>query len=74
MGGLLRGSRWMLSLPKAILCIEQGQYNFYISVNGPVRKIILALRHGNKYLRTEADRDTPDNLLSLPECPVVSDS
>ncbi|MFC7521402.1 DUF3892 domain-containing protein [Xanthomonas populi] len=22
-----------------------------------------------KYLRTTADHDTPDNLLSLPECP-----
>jgi hypothetical protein len=68
-GGLHRGSRWMLSLSEAILGIEQGQYDFYTHVNGHVRKVIVASRHGNKYLKTEADQDTPDNLLSLPECP-----
>ncbi len=26
-------------------------------------------RYGNKYLKTEADGEQPDNLLSLPECP-----
>ncbi|WP_414322894.1 DUF3892 domain-containing protein [Xanthomonas campestris] len=31
--------------------------------------IVATSRSGRKYLRTTADHDTPDNLLSLPECP-----
>jgi len=31
--------------------------------------IVAVSRFGNKYLKTEADGEQPDNLLSLPECP-----
>ena len=68
-GGMHGGSRWLLSLADAILGIEQGKYTFYTQVNGHVRKVFIASRNGNTYLKTEADQDTPDNLLSLPECP-----
>lgn len=68
-GGIHAGQRWKLGLNEAIKGIEDGTYSFYTSVNGHIRKVVVALRSGRKHLKTEADSDTPDNLLSLPECP-----
>ncbi|WP_406823957.1 DUF3892 domain-containing protein [Pedobacter sp. KACC 23697] len=68
-GGIHSNQRWKLTLDDAIKSIENGTYSFYTSVNGHVRKVVVATRSGKKYLKTEADSDTPDNLLSLPECP-----
>lgn len=45
-------------------------FNFYVSVqNRPVKVIVAVSKYGNKYLKTEADGEEPNNLLSLPECP-----
>lgn len=62
---------WKISLGDAINYIETGQWVFYTRPPvGHGRKVIVAVSsYGNKYLKTEADYDTPDNLLSLPECP-----
>ncbi|ALL08755.1 hypothetical protein AQ505_11535 [Pedobacter sp. PACM 27299] len=68
-GGTHNGLRWKLSLSTAILAIENKTSSFYTSVGGHVRNVIVSTRNGVKYLKTEADHDTPDNLLSLPECP-----
>lgn len=68
-GGIHSNQQWKLTLDDAIKSIENGTYAFYTSVNSHVRKVVVATRLGKKYLRTEADSDTPDNLLSLPECP-----
>lgn len=68
-GGIHINQRLKLTLDDAIKSIENGTYSFYTSVNGHVREVVVATRSGKKYLRTEADSDTPDNLLSLPECP-----
>lgn len=67
-GGTHGGSKWKLSLIEAIKSIENGTYSFYTSVGGHVRNVVVATRDGRKYLKTEADNDTPDNLLSLQEC------
>jgi hypothetical protein len=49
---------------------ESGQWRFYVSVGGhSVWVVVATSRFGNKYLKTEADGEQPDNLLSLPECP-----
>ena len=60
---------WKITLDEAIRYIETDEWNFFTHVNGYSRWVIVATRNGRKYLKTEADQDTPDNLLSLPECP-----
>ncbi len=69
-GGVANGQRWKLSLDNAIMHAEAGTYRFYVALRpGHSVWVVVATRQGRKYLRTEADNDTPDNLLSLPECP-----
>jgi len=64
------GSRWILTQDKAISCILDGTHVFYIEKPGGFRLdvIIATSAHGN-YLKTVADREQPDKLLSLPSCP-----
>lgn len=67
-GGVTSGEPWSLSLDDAIAGIKAGKWEFYTQVGGHVREVRVATRNGTEYLRTDADSDTPDNLLSLPEC------
>lgn len=63
-------TRWKLTQEQAIQGIESGQWRFYVSAGGHSVWVVVAVsQFGNKYLKTEADGDQPDNLLSLPECP-----
>jgi hypothetical protein len=63
------GSRWKLTEDAAIAGIEGEKWNFWVSVNGKSVWVVIAIRLGRKYLRTESDGEQPNNLLSLPECP-----
>jgi hypothetical protein len=64
------GARWKLTEDQAIQGIENGKWSFYVSAGGrSVWVVIATSRYGNKYLKTQADGEQPDNLLSLPECP-----
>lgn len=65
------GTRWKLSQPDAIVGIEDGRWAFYVErpAGDRVRVIVATSAYGNKYLKTDADGDQPNNLLSLPECP-----
>jgi hypothetical protein len=64
-------ARWKLTLDEAINGIERGKWKFY--VERPTRDVVWVVvavsSAGNKYLKTQADGDQPNNLLSLPECP-----
>jgi hypothetical protein len=64
------GTRWKLSQPDAIAGIERGEWSFFVNRGGRTADVIVAIsRYDNKYLKTVADGEQPDNLLSLPECP-----
>ena len=66
------GQRWKLTQADTITAIEQNKYGeFYVDrPKGDRVKLVVAVSQwGNKYVKTEADGDQPNNLLSLPECP-----
>ena len=62
-------TRWRLTVAEAIAGIEAGKWAFWTSVGGKVAKVVIAKHEGHKYLKTEADGVSQNNLLSLPECP-----
>ena len=63
------GGRWKMSVPDAILAMEQKKYIFYVSAEEKTVWVVIAVHNGRKYLRTEPDGIQPNNLLALPECP-----
>ena len=68
-GGYDSGKASRITEDEAITGIEQGKWSFYTLVNGRRADVVIAVHLGRKYLKTTADGNTPDNLLSLPECP-----
>lgn len=73
-GGISNGTRWKISSDDAINGIETNKWAFYVeqTYNNRVytSDVIVASRNGRKYLKTKNDGESPDNLLSLPECPL----
>jgi hypothetical protein len=63
------GQIWKLSEEEAIKCIESQKYEFYIKTPDRQMRVIVATRSNRKYLKTVMDRDKPNNLMMLPECP-----
>jgi hypothetical protein len=71
-GGNINGLHWKHELDYAIQCIICGIYTYYVkNAEGQEIPVIIAINsYGHSYLKTAMDGEQPDNLLSLPECPV----
>jgi len=66
------GTQWKLSQEQGVHAIEHNTYGeFYVErPRGDRVKVVVAIsQFNNKYVKTEADGDHPNNLLSLPVCP-----
>ncbi len=65
------GTGWKMSQPDAIVGIESAKYRFWVKPpsTDSVWVVVAVSSQGNKYLKTAADGEQPNNLLSLPECP-----
>lgn len=63
--------QWKLTLDEAIGMIQRKEWQFYVERprGDRVWVVVAKSRYGNLYLKTDADGDEPNNLLSLPECP-----
>lgn len=61
--------QWKITLDEAIGIIERREWEFFTHDGRYEAKVEIATHNGRKYLKTENDRDTPDNLLGLDECP-----
>lgn len=70
-GGLRNdGKRWKRTQEQAIEDINSGTYKYWVHVNNKSVWVEVATsRFGNEYIKTEADGEDQNNLLSLPECP-----
>lgn len=63
------GTRWYLDEDKAIAGMDSGKWEFFVSVNNREVEVIVAERNGRRYLKTEADGYSENNLSKLPTCP-----
>jgi hypothetical protein len=68
-GGVANGYRWKDSEATSIANVKRDASAYYTSVNGKSAWLVIATHNGREYLKTENDGYSPDNLLSLPECP-----
>jgi hypothetical protein len=64
------GTAWKMTQEAAISGIVRKEWSFYVRRGGSTVNVVVAKsRFDHLYLKTEADGESPDNLLSLPECP-----
>ena len=63
-------TRWKLSLDAAVAAAKASKYRFWVVADGKsVWVDVHTSAAGHEYLKTDADGEQPNNLLSLPECP-----
>ena len=62
------GRRWQMTQAEAIRGVQSGMVSFYVRRCGMIVDVVVSVtRFGHAYLRTIADTDQPENLLSLPD-------
>ena len=63
------GESWRLSEDAAIVAIEQERASFYVEwPRGRRIDVVVGQGLGKTYLKTENDGESPETLLSLPDC------
>ena len=63
------GTNWKLRQEEAIQGIKERKWEFFVRAGGREANVVVSKsRFGHEYLRTVADGEQPDNLLSLFEC------
>lgn len=69
-GGTSTEGNWKITQQTAISYIESNDWAFFVGQGERRVRVIVAISpYDNKYIKTEADGEEPNNLLSLPECP-----
>lgn len=69
-GGDSRQFTWQHTLEQAVRFIEEGVFDYYVSSgNNAMRLEVGVAPNGGKYLKTKADTDAPQVLLSQPGFP-----
>ena len=68
-GGHDGARQWKDLEDVAIRNVERDPRSYFVHRGGKSVWVIVAVHNGRKYLKTEADGYSPDNLLALPECP-----
>ena len=68
--GGVQGGAWYVPEDEAIRGIENGSLSFFSHVGTHAAEVVVATHNGRKYLKTNADGYSPDNLLSLSACPI----
>lgn len=68
-GGVADGVRWKDSEDVAIRNVDRDPKSYYVSRGGHAAWVIVGVHNGRRYLKTQNDGYSPDNLLALPDCP-----
>jgi hypothetical protein len=64
----LGGPGWLKDEATVIAEVEAGR-EYFVEVSSARVRVVVAEREGRKYLRTDPDETSENNLLSLPSCP-----
>jgi hypothetical protein len=66
------GTRWRLSVADAIRDIDERKWAFFVEQpqRHRVNVMVQTTQWGHRYLKTQADGEIPNNLLSLSVCPI----
>jgi hypothetical protein len=67
------GKPWKLSEEQAIISLQNG-VTFYIRSSKGEIPVIAVTRNRQQFLTTALDRESPDHLLKLPDCPEDNES
>jgi hypothetical protein len=63
------GSGWKVTQEQGIADVNTDPDAYYVSADVGTVNLIVGKHNGHDYLTTQADGETQNNLLALPECP-----
>ena len=65
------GGTWGSKGARTVIEEVEAGADYFVEVDGALVDVIVAKQDGRQYLRTDPDRTTANNLLSLPSCPSI---